>query len=50
MSPSVNMNMNLGMIFSPTQNSMVPPVFIDNQGKITMMPGDPSYGSMSQVP
>merc|ERR1719361_385219 len=34
------MNMNLGMIFSPTQNSMVPPV----------MPGDPSYGSMSQVP
>lgn len=50
MSPSINMNMNLGMVFPPTQNSMAPPVFIDNQGKITMMPGDPSYGSMSQVP
>jgi len=46
MSPSLNMNMNLGMIFSPTHASMGQPVFIDNQGKITMMPqGDPA-GSM----
>merc|ERR1719203_343363 len=34
------------MIFSPTHASMGQPVFIDNQGKITMMPqGDPA-GSM----
>jgi len=47
MSPSLNMNMNVGMIFSPTHASMGQPVLIDNQGKITMMPqGDPA-GSMS---